>query len=217
MRLVSIRAWAASLFLILAASEIRADSSFVYAVQITAALETNPPSITLTWLQDIYGAKSYTIYRKSKEATNWGSAILTLAGSITNYTDKNVQVGMTYEYQIVKASTLGYTGYGYIYSGIAAPLTEDRGTLILVVATNSAIGLSNELAQLQADLTGDGWYVICEDVSSNDTPEYVRSLITNELYADPVDVDASLPVRPRSRFGVGLLELRWTLHARHAG
>ena len=45
----------------------------------------------------------------------------------------------------------GYKGYGYIYSGIEAPLTEDRGTLILVVATNSAIGLSNELAQLQTD------------------------------------------------------------------
>jgi hypothetical protein len=96
---------------------------------------------------------------------------------------------MTYEYQIIKDATLGYTGYGYIYSGIEAPLIEDRGTLILVVATNSATGLSNELAQLQTDLTGDGWYVICEDVSSNDTPQSVRSLIINDYYADP-DVNA---------------------------
>jgi len=190
MRDVAITRWAATLFLLLSSWHVGADSSFSYAVQIVATLETNPPSITLTWLQDIYGAKTYTIYRKSKEATNWGPAILTLDGSVTNYTDTSVQVGMTYEYQIVKAATLGYSGFGYIYTGIAAPLIEDRGTLILVVATNSAIGLSSELAQLQADLTGDGWYVICEDVSSNDTPQYVRSLITNDYYADPVNVDA---------------------------
>jgi hypothetical protein len=189
--------WGASLFLILASMEIQADSTWVYAVQIAASIQTNPPSITLTWLQDMYGAESYTIYQKSKEATNWGTAILELDGSITNYTDTNVEVGMTYEYQIVKVvntvfagAPLAYDGYGYIYSGIEAPLTEDRGTLILVVATNSTIGLSNELAQLQTDLTGDGWYVICEDVSSNDTPQYVRSLITNDYYADPQDVDA---------------------------
>ena len=181
---------AASLLFLLWAPKTKADSTWVYAVQITAALETNPPSITLSWLQDMYGADSYTIYRKSKEATNWGPAVLELDGSVTNCTDTNVQVGMTYEYQIVKDATLGYKGFGYIYSGIEAPLTEDRGTLILVVATNSTIGLSNELVQLQTDLTGDGWYVVCEDVSSNDTPEYVRSLITNDYYADPQDVDA---------------------------
>jgi hypothetical protein len=188
---------ACSLLLLLAVREIKADSTWVYAVQITASLETNPPSITLTWLQDMYGAKSYTIYRKSEEATNWGPAVLTLDGSITNYTDTTVQVGTTYEYQIAKVvnttfagAPLAYNGFGYIYSGIEAPLIEDRGTLILVVATNSVIGLSNEMAQLRSDLTGDGWSVICEDVSSNDTPQYVRSLITNDYYADPVDVDA---------------------------
>jgi hypothetical protein len=181
---------AASVFLLLAAWEAKADSTWVYAVQISAALQTNPPAITLSWPQDMYGADSYTVYRKSKEATDWGLPVLTLDGSVTNYTDTNVQVGTTYEYQITKAATLGYNGYGYIYSGIEAPLTEDRGTLILVVATNSTIGLSNELAQLQTDLTGDGWYVICENVSSNDTPQYVRSLITNDYHADPQDVDA---------------------------
>jgi len=186
----TIKLCAASLLMLLAAPEMKADSTWIYAVQITAVLQTNPPAITLSWIQDMYGASNYTIYRKSEEATNWGSAVLELDGSITNYTDTNVQVGMTYEYQIVKHASEGYTGYGYIYSGIEAPLIEDRGTLILVVATNSTTGLSNELTQLETDLTGDGWYVICEDVSSNDTPLYVRSLITNDYYADPQDVDA---------------------------
>jgi hypothetical protein len=188
---------AATLLQLLAAREIKADSTWVYAVQITAVLKTNPPSITLNWIPDMYGAKSYTIYRKSEQATNWGSALQVMDGSASNYTDANVQVGMTYEYQIAKVVNtnvygvpLAYNGFGYIYSGIEAPLIEDRGTVILVVATNSAIGLSNELAQLQSDLTGDGWFVMTEDVSSNDTPQYVRSLITNDYHADPTNVQA---------------------------
>jgi hypothetical protein len=191
---------AAGALLLLGARDTKADSTWVYAVQITASLQTNPPSITLNWIPDMYGDgpggyNSYTIYRKSEEATNWGTPLLEVDGSVTNYMDTNDEVGITYEYQIAKYVNvpdldLTYNGFGYIYSGIEAPLIEDRGTLILVVATNSTIGLSNELAQLQTDLTGDGWYVICEDVSSNDTPQYVRSLITNDYYADPQDVDA---------------------------
>jgi hypothetical protein len=182
--------WLGLLFVLSPACKIKADDTWVYAVQISAVLETNPATISLSWIQDPFGASNYVVYRKSEDATNWGSPILELDGSMTNYTDTNVQVGVTYEYQIVKNSSLGYVGYGYIYSGIQAPLTEDRGTLILVVATNSAIGLSNELAQLQTDLIGDGWAVICEDVSSNDTPEYVRSLIMSDYDADPQDVNA---------------------------
>jgi hypothetical protein len=178
------------LFLAAFAREARADSTWVYAVQITAALQTNPPSITLNWIQDMYGAKSYTIYRKSKEAASWGAALAQLSGAETNYTDANVRAGTAYEYQIVKQATLGYAGFGYIYAGIEAPLIENRGTVVLVVATNSAAGLSSELAQLQSDLIGDGWAVVSEDVSSNDTPQYVRSLIMNDYKADPQNVTA---------------------------
>ena len=67
------------LFLLLGTREMKADSTWVYAVQISAVLQTNPPAITLSWIQDMYGAKSYTVYRKSQEATNWGPAVLTLA------------------------------------------------------------------------------------------------------------------------------------------
>jgi len=113
---------------------VRADSTWVYAVQLTAELQTNPPAITLNWIQDMYGADSYTVYRKAKEDTNWGDPVIELDGSITNYTDTNVQVGVGYEYQVVKDASLGYSGFGYIYSGINVPLIENRGTLILVVA-----------------------------------------------------------------------------------
>ncbi len=169
---------------------VRADSTWVYAVQLTANLQTNPPAITLNWIQDMYGANSYTIYRKAKEDASWGNPVIELDGSITNYTDTSIQVGVGYEYQVVKIASLGYSGFGYIYSGINVPLIENRGTLILVVATNSALGLDDELAQLQTDLTGDGWYVMREDVSSHDSPEYVHSIIQADYDTDPANAQS---------------------------
>lgn len=166
-----------------------ADSTFVYAVQISASLQATPPQITLSWKPDPYGANSYTVYRKAKEDTTWGSPIAALPGSGSSYADASVVVGTPYEYQVVKAGTLGYTGYGYIYSGINVPPIEGRGTLLLVVATNSTVGLDLELSRLHDDLVGDGWQVVRVDVSSNDTPESVHSQILNQYWADSADIN----------------------------
>jgi len=165
------------------------ESTFVYAVQISAVVDVSPPRITLNWEPDPYGANSYSIYRKAKNETSW-SGVTTVSGSVSNYNDTTVAAGATYEYQIIKSAVLGYTGYGYIYTGINAPLTESRGKLVLIITTNSTIGLSNELARLQTDLTGDGWQVIRHDVSSNDTPVSVKNLITTDYYSDPGNVSA---------------------------
>src|SRR5437016_5057459 len=104
-----------------AAQNLRADSTWVYAVQISASVQASPPQITLRWEPDPYGANSYTVYRKSRDANSWGSGTA-LAGSAGSFVDNNVAVGSTYEYAIVKAASLGYTGYGYIYAGVNASL-----------------------------------------------------------------------------------------------
>ena len=171
------------------ASIVRADSTWVYTVQINATVQTSPPRITLTWLQDQYGANSYTIYRKGQSDTSWGSGT-TLSGSTTSFVDNNVVVGGTYEYQIVKSATAGYTGYGYIYSGIDAPLVDNRGKIVLVVDNSFTASLSNELVRLQSDLAGDGWTVLRRDVSRNDTPANVKAQITAAYQADPANVKA---------------------------
>lgn len=169
--------------------QARADSTFVYAVQISAQVQAAPPQITLYWEPDPYGANTYTIYRKAKTDTSWGSPIATLPGSAVSYADTDVAVGSTYEYQIIKQASLGYTGYGYIYSGIDAPMTDQRGTVILIVGQESVVGLDSDLAQLQSDLIGDGWQVIRHDVSTNDTPDDVRALILGDYWADPTNVN----------------------------
>jgi hypothetical protein len=178
-----------ALLALLAASPVLAeDATWIYTVQISASVQASPPQITLQWeANDPYGVRSWSIYRKEKDATSW-NFLVSFGPSITNWTDSSVSFGSTYEYQVIKAAT-NHTGYGYIYTGINAPLTENRGTCLLIVATNSTLGLDNELARLQSDLTGDGWFVIRHDVSSNQTPLSARSIITNDYYADPANVN----------------------------
>jgi hypothetical protein len=180
---------ALGLLLLCGCLSLRAEeATWIYTVQISAVVQTNPAQIAMTWLPDEYVANSYTIYRKAKEATSWGSPIASLDGSATNFTDSNVAVGSAYEYEIYK-NGVGHDGYGYIYAGIQAPLTDQRGKLVLVVATNATATLSSELARLQSDLTGDGWFVIRHDVSSNDSPASVKSLITADYHSDPANVN----------------------------
>jgi hypothetical protein len=179
----------ATLLFAVAQQPARADSTFVYAVQLNASVQSSPPQIVLTWRSDPYGATSYTVYRKAKEATSWGTGT-TLPGWATSFTDFNVNEGSTYEYQVVKMGALGYKGYGYIYSGINASLIEGRGKLILIVASNASSALSTELARLESDLVGDGWLVVRHDVSSSDTPASVRNIIIADYNADPANVKA---------------------------
>ena len=188
-----------SVLLVSLAETARAlDPIWVFTVQITATVQTSPPQITLHWPPEVgsapgqFVANSYTVYRKGKTDTSWGAPIVVLSGTATSYTDTGLSAGATYEYQIVKEATaygtFNYTGYGYIFCGIQAALTENRGTVILVVETSAAASLSEELARLQTDLIGDGWQVIVHGVSSNDTPAMVKSLIVGDYSADPAHV-----------------------------
>jgi hypothetical protein len=166
-----------------------ADDTFVYAVQISAIAQRSPPTITLRWQPDPYGANSYTIYRKTRDATQWGSPI-PLSRSTTTYVDTTVVAGSAYEYQIIKEGVLGYTGTGYIYAGLESALTENRGKLILIIENTYVSLLSNELARLETDLVGDGWQVIRHDVSSTDAPANIRNQIAADYNSDPGNVQA---------------------------
>ncbi len=173
----------------------RADLTYVYAVQLSAVVQTNPPQITLNWESDPLGPTNYLVFRKLKEDIGWGAPTASLPGSALSFTDTNVAIGSSYEYQVSKSVVVntgysdGYIGYGYIYAGVEAPLQDQRGTVVLVVATNSTTGLDADLAQLKSDLVGDGWQVLRHDVSSNDTPNAVRSLILADYDTDPANVN----------------------------
>lgn len=170
------------------AGAVRGDQTYVYAVEISATVQTSPPQITLRWEHDPYGQNSYTVFRKSKSATSWGVGTV-LPATANTYIDNNVAVGLTYEYQVIRKRP-DRKGYGYICTGINAPLKDSRGKLVLIVANTHAAALATELAQLKSDLIGDGWQVIRHNVSSGDSPANVKNLIVSDYYADPGNVRA---------------------------
>ena len=175
---------------------------WVFTVRISATVQTSPPRINLTWASDPdspgnqYTVNTNTIYRKTKEATSW-TKIAALSGSANSFTDTSVAAGSAYEYSIIKSETYtsytatnNFTGDGYIFSGINAPLTEGRGKLILLVESSVAGPLASELARLQSDLVGDGWTVLVHTVSRDDSPANAKSLIVADYNADPANVKA---------------------------
>jgi hypothetical protein len=167
----------------------RADTTAEYSVQVSATVKASPAQITLSWPQDaISTPKDYLVYRRAPGASSWGKAT-TLPGSTTTYVDNNVSVGVAYEYQIVKENS-HFDGYGYIYSGIDVPLTENRGTLLLVVDNTYAAPLASELSRLQQDLVGDGWTVARLNVNRTDSPVHVKDLIKAQYRLDPANTKA---------------------------
>ncbi|MDL2717770.1 MAG: fibronectin type III domain-containing protein [Acidobacteriota bacterium] len=158
-----------------------------YAVQVTAAAQSAPPRITLSW-PAFAGATQHTVYRKAWGAAAWGASVATLAGSATGYVDNGVTIGTKYEYQVARAASV--SGTGYLATGIEIPLVEDRGKVILVVDATYAPALASELSRLQADLAGDGWTVLRHDVARNATVPSVKALVKADVDADPTRVNS---------------------------
>lgn len=165
-----------------------AQSSADAAVQINATVQTSTPQITLNWVGNTT-TTSYQIFRKLKTTTSWGVALATLTGTVNPYVDNTVSVGTNYEYRIIRSGS-GYTGYGYINSGINVPVTEYRGKLILLVDSTFITSLNTELKRLQEDLEGDGWAVLRHNVLRTATPQHVRSFVQADYALDPTNTKA---------------------------
>src|ERR1041385_7693281 len=99
------------LLMAIAESSNAVDPTWNYAVQVSSQVQASPPRITLNWVQDSRATPtSYTGSRKALADESW-AWLQTLPGGTTNFTDANVSVGATYEYQIFKQAS-GYVGYG---------------------------------------------------------------------------------------------------------
>lgn len=168
-----------------------------YAIQVSAQVQASPPRITLGWPTNAH-AINCKVYRKLLAAPSWGSPLATLPAGAQGFADTNVSVGTAYEYQVEVLTdyypypngsvTDWLTAYGYCYAAIDAPLIEDRGKVILIVDDAFSGPLSNELAQLQQDLVGDGWTVLRHDVNRSNSVPSVKALIVADYNADPANV-----------------------------
>lgn len=161
-------------------------------VLVSAEARKSPPEIELRWTADPK-ATSYSVYRKAPSDSAWVDAEPSLDGKETRYVDSSVQVGVAYEYKVLKNGMAGdktYKGTGYVLAGIEVPLRENRGKVVLVVDATQAAPLAEPLRRLEQDLVGDGWTVIRHDVAPDAAPADVKARIKEAYEADREGVKA---------------------------
>ena len=158
------------------------------AVRLTVSVQPGTPSITLSW-PAMGSTSSFTVYRKLKTATSWGSAIANPAASATSWTDNTITTGVNYEYKVVRVSG-GATGVGYVSTGINLPVVDYRGKIIVLVDNTLAPQMTAEINQLIYDLRADGWAVLRSDVSRTASATSIKGIIQGHYNSDPDNVKA---------------------------
>lgn len=153
-------------------SPVMGQSSQDAAVELSAQVQADPPQITIQWRANA-GATQHFVYRKLKTGNSWGAVLASFNGSATSFTDTTVQVGVSYEYRVLRQAGT-YQGYGYINAGIEVPPVHARGKLILVVDSTHVDSLTPEIARLTSDLEGDGWQVIQYNVARDAGVKQIR-------------------------------------------
>ena len=159
--------------ILLIQTAVMAQVSRDVAVELIAITDSANHSITLQWWPDT-NCNSYYIYKVN--AAGGFTKIKTLKKTDTAYKDTNIVVGKAYEYEVVKY-TGGVNGVGFINAGIQIPSVGYRGRMVLICEKQMAASLSNEVADLQADLVADGWFVHRIDVPSNGKVDSIKALL----------------------------------------
>lgn len=151
--------WLAIAALIAFAPCIQAQNYSIKAsVQIWVETSENPPEITLQWVNDA-NATGYTVFRKNKGSSSWGTVRATLPADSTLYVDKTVEKGKAYEYRVVRSST-SVTGSGYVYASTGLPAQNWNGSILLLVDSAVNAQLVAEIATWKSDLANEGWNVL---------------------------------------------------------
>jgi hypothetical protein len=192
------------------------DENQVVKVSAETSIEDNGSgsegAVTLNWqVQLDQQSSTWAIDRRVASSTSWTGTEIASSITVSNpnqpwltYTDTDVAIGTTYEYRVRRTGTVNATGY--VVAGVARPIVESRGKVILIVDTAQAVALANELARLEKDLVGDGWTVIRHNYASvsnaltgqedsNDDGDRVREvkdIIQAEYILDPTNVKSVL-------------------------
>lgn len=161
------------------------------SVRMWATVQPSPPAITLNWLTHT-NTTGFTVFRKLKGGTSWGSAVATLGAGALQYTDNTVSVNTSYEYKVVRTTSNLGTGYGYVNAGIELAMVESRGRVVLLVDNTFTAPLAAQLTLLEQDLEGDGWSVVRHDVSRTAPVTSIKALVTAAYNAAPALVKAVL-------------------------
>jgi hypothetical protein len=148
------RTLTASLCVFLAAAAAMALTSADRVVPVTASWQTNPAALTLNWTTGGQ-AQAWIVQRKPLLTPGW-TTLAVLTNTAVAYTDTTAVAGTAFEYRVTRQDAIT-NAWGYLYAGFNLPPLTDRGTLILVVESNTAAALEPELRRFSGDLAGDGW------------------------------------------------------------
>jgi len=161
---------------------LSAQTASDYAVQLNATTQLSPVQIKLQW-KKLSAATGYVVSRKAKTEASWNT-LATLTAADSSYTDAALIADSAYEYQVSTISTT-ITATGYIYAAVKAPAIHERGGLIILVDSLFRDSCRSEIAQLMADLRGDGWAVIRHDIGRSAAVTAVRNIIRADYAARP--------------------------------
>ncbi len=151
------------------------------SAQLIASTNANPAQITISW-KKLTGATSYQVYRKTKNATTFGTVLASVPATDSVYTDNNVNADSAYEYQVIKMG--GSSATGYIYAGIKTAPIHNRGTILLLVDSTYADSCKTEITTLAQDLRGDGWQVNKKVFQRSETVANIKNYIVGAYNAD---------------------------------
>ena len=152
-------------------------------VSLRVLVKENPASITLRW--DYYpNATRYFVYRKTKEAKSWGSFIANYPSDSLSFTDRNVEVGKTYEYRVSRTSS-SITANGYVLAGIKYVPPIYKPKIAVFVESKFSTVLKNEINQLVDDLENENWTVLVRDIPNAIDVKGTKALITGLVKLHP--------------------------------
>lgn len=169
---------ATCLFLLLGLS-VQAQFTKDKAVPIYITVQTDPPMVHLDWLTPT-AIHDAVVSRREKGSATWEVVQQSLQSIIHTYTDTTVELGKTYEYRVRRTHNGNIVAYGYALVPVMASAVHQRGRVSVFVEAALETPLANELAQLQSDLSGEGWTVMWHSVQPGDDIHAIKA----QLLAD---------------------------------
>lgn len=202
------------LLIFLGCSGLQAQASKDAVVPMTATINTNPTSVTLTWENP--GNADLLILRRAKgQAGNaWQLVINMTASNLTSLTDNGAATGQTYEY-VIQRTVNSINAFGYAHVAVNATAVNSRGKILIFVDTTTADALGVELVRMKNDMRGDGWWPIGIHTGPSATPQSIKSQIISHYNTDPGNVKAVLLIGTVPVPYAG--DTNWDGHPEHAG
>ncbi|MBK8737833.1 MAG: hypothetical protein IPL98_18700 [Saprospiraceae bacterium] len=165
------------IYLIAAQFVLAQNYSYQSSVQLYTTLIEKDTTIIVRWALDT-DANKYTIYRKLKTASTWGTALAVYPKDSFRYIDHNVELGKNYEYLVTRSNlSSGTVGSGFLLSGIKYNPGYTKGSILLLVDQRIENSIKSELATFNDDLINEGWNTLQYSVPDSLKVPVIKSKI----------------------------------------